>query len=144
MVEQKNLYELNALLPNKEALYDILSDKFSLVLPNIQSRACSIDYLLKCSRFDVYTIKQEHYRVYNRKLKQKRTTSELIELLEKLAPGKPLGFDAFAPPNKLWLINVIYSLKSEHPIFVLPKPIIQRAISKEYYYYLPKFLFRFL
>lgn len=47
---EKNIYEPNALISSKEFLYQLLVEHLELVLQEVKSRVCMIEYLMKSSR----------------------------------------------------------------------------------------------
>jgi hypothetical protein len=74
-------------------------------------------------------LSSERYRHFTRKLKKIVTKTELHTYLLELA-GKDTGFNVDALPSKAWLIDCIYSLKTDHHIFDSIKEAILREIPK--------------
>jgi hypothetical protein len=106
----------NFLLPNKQALYDILLER-KFHLPKFESKACTVEYLISYMKGVIFTIKQEQIKVCH--MKRKASKAVLIGILRELAKVD-LGFDILNPPDKQWLKECIYSLCPEHDIFKNP------------------------
>jgi hypothetical protein len=114
--EPVSLKWANFLLPNKQALYDTLVEK-KMHLPKFESKACNAEYLLRCMRGEVFTIKEDQIKVCH--MKRKASKAVLITILRELAK-MDLGFDILSPPNKQWLLDCIHALCPEHDIFKNP------------------------
>ena len=111
---------INKMIKNQASLYNILSIHKNLYLPERDSRAVTDQYLLDVLQDKVFIISRNHMKFTPKPLKN-LTVFEMIEILKNLAEEKPLGFDLTNPPNKQWLIDVIFALDSNNSMFKLPE-----------------------
>ena len=126
----RNLYELSALHPTKVSLYEAIREKLHIILPDLYSNTCSVNYLNKCASKEVFTISEDKFKYFNLNKKRHLTVEELILEVKNLT-DKALGFDAITAPDRNWLTSVIYSLKPIHSMFVSEKPFYARQLPKE-------------
>ena len=134
---------LNRILKNKQTLYNILTQQHGFYLPDISDRAVTDKYILSVASGEVFTIKRENVKIPFPP-KKRLSVAELIDEVGKVVEGKPLGFDVLTPPSKAWLINILYSLKADHDLFVGPKDIIKRTLPERFFLFYIYYLFIFI
>jgi len=106
---------LNYFIPNKRALYDILSDAKGCYLPEFGDKCITEDYLLKVAKGELFAIPAADIK--RARLKKKPSCSDLYNKIIPLAK-KPLGFDEDVLPEKRWLIDVLCTLNSHDDVFL--------------------------
>lgn len=122
---------LNSYFQNQRSVYDFLTNIQNLYLPAIESKAISDDYLLKILRKKVFTIKRQDVHPAP-ELRVKVGSLELIEELKDLVQEIDLGFDVVKPPDRNFLVNVLYSLNSQHKFFSADSEEPKRILDEEY------------
>lgn len=121
---------LDAFFKSNQDLKDHIERNREIVLPDVKDKGVTTKYLLKASRGDVFTISQDRYRHYRGELQKTVTKAELQDIILTLT-DKHLGFDADSLPKKDWLVDCIYSLAPEHPIFSSSRAILLREFPEE-------------
>ena len=64
-------------------------------------------------------------------IRKKITTQELLEEIGKLSGGKDLGFDLYNMPDKEYLLNILFSLKKDHPLFTIKEESSKLSLDEE-------------
>lgn len=127
--KQYSLDQLKYLVPNKQALYDILTKSKGYYLPKFTSKCITEEYLLSVARKQVFTIEKDKVKIGE--IQKHCSISDLIELLQKNVNIK-LGFTEDNFPDKIWLINCLFSLAPNDDIFKLPLSSVKREFPEEY------------
>ena len=92
----------------------------NLYLPSLSSPACSSDYLEKVFFSLIFTIKKKEIRLAPSVARSDITCSDLVAELQMEKTNlnlKELGFSQERPPNKDYLINLLFTLHETHPYF---------------------------
>ena len=121
---------LNSFLKNKRSTYDFLTSVLGLYLPSITSKAVTEEYLLKVLKKSVVTINRASINPAP-EVRKKITTQELLEEIGKLTLGKDLGFDLYNMPDKEYLLNILFSLKKDHPLFTIKEESSKLSLDEE-------------
>jgi hypothetical protein len=118
-METYNIRYLNAYIPNKFALYEILKGK-DYYLPKFDTKCITEEYLLGVAKKEFFSIKKGEVRIGYPK--RSVNAADIVTILKEIT-GKPLGFDQFTLPDIEWLTNVLFSLKPDHHVFTKPDEI---------------------
>ena len=121
---------LNSFLKNKRFTYDFLTSVQGLYLPCITSKAITEDYLLKVLKKTVTTIARANINPAP-EVRKKVSTQELLEEIGKLTGEKNLGFDLYNMPDKEYLLNILFSLKKDHPFFTIKEESSKLSLDEE-------------
>ena len=113
---QINIDYLNRYIKNKSSFYDILSQQMGYFLPDQKSRCVTDSYLLNVATKKILIIKRDEMKMPP-PLKMHLSINELIEILSSKCQGNELGFDTLTPPNKDWLISMLFHLAPQHEMF---------------------------
>lgn len=109
----KNL--MNQLVPSKRHLYDVLENSadYSVQLPAFSCKAVSVKYLVAVANNQVFSIQKANFKVIKRKIYVSKFDL-FVELSQKV---QNLGFTPDDLPDKAWMLNVLYSIDSNHQFF---------------------------
>ena len=129
-MEQFDINYLNTLFRNNEELKSYLEHAKKIILPSAKDKGCTTNYLLKVAKDEVFTLNREQYRHYTGKLFMKAKKAELSTYLSELIGDKPTGFTDDSLPAKEWLVDCIYSLDPNHPIFGITQNKVVRDLPK--------------
>jgi len=129
-----NIALLNKFIKNQKGLYDILVNQKGLYLPNLETKAITDKYLIGVLKGEFFRIERTACKVPPKPTKRV-SVPDLIEILEKLSQ-KTLGFDVLTPPNKEWLVSVIYALDANHDLFAPIHAKEMREIPKKSFLFL--------
>ena len=126
-----DIKQLNSIVKTNEDFYDLIKEKRAYYLPKFNSPCITQDYLMLCAQNKVFTITYGEVKWTLKRIVQKKTRAELVDILASLSKSRPLGFDARKPPNKEWLVNSIHTLNPSHEIFSTPEILLQRSVPAE-------------
>ena len=125
-----HIQSLNACFPNLEVLYYHVSLMRNTVLPSIKAKAITMKYLLGVFDLTYYSFQQTNYKVcillVTAKLRKQRLAKKIEAQSKKI-----LRFDSRHLPQKIWLIDVLYSINSTNEAFKSISTSVERIISKE-------------
>lgn len=94
----ENIAYLNALIPNKEFLYNFLIETKGYYLPNFLTRCITSEYLMRVMKNEVFTIKRDKIQIAI--LNKKVTKLEIYDALTSVIKEKDIGFDPVSFPDK--------------------------------------------
>lgn len=123
---------INVLFRDKFLRCQLLEQRLEIVLPSYKSRCMERDYLSKVAKGKVFTIKKDHYHPFPlRKENIKTDIGTLVTAVQnEIPPDKELGITPEKPPDRLWLLNVLYSLNPNHEIFAAVQATIEARTTK--------------
>lgn len=116
--ETFNIQLLNNFCKNKKGVYELLSGSLGFFLPKFESRAVSEKFLLQALQKEITLLERNNIRP-SPSLKEKVSCTDLFEEVTKLTPGLNLGYNIPNLPDKHYLCDVLFSLKPDHPYFVI-------------------------
>ena len=123
-----NIHLLNNFCKNKKGIYELISNSLGFFLPKLQSRAITQDFLMKALKKEIFMMERKDVRPAP-SLKEKASSADLFEEINKLLQGKSLGFGYENLADKEWLCDVLYSLKQDHPFFSMNSEF---AVTREF------------
>jgi len=107
-----------SLASTKKHKYDNLVGYRNLYLPRFTSLAISEPYVDAVYRNEVFFIRKDHVKRPN--YVKKCVSAELMKSVnDEITKQKllPLGIDETCPPNKEWLIDILYTLNPDCEFF---------------------------
>jgi hypothetical protein len=107
----------NYILGDKKNLYRLVSLE-GYYLPEFSKRCITSKYLFKVIKGEIFRIKSSDINNYSVEREIWTKIDLVSELQGKYLRGVELGFEPNQLPDKRWLLNVVFSLDSQHIIFV--------------------------
>lgn len=126
-MEKFDLRELNAYFKSNEDLRRFLEKTKHIILPDTSLRGVTTAYLLQAARGEILTIPKEKYKHFRGELQKRATKSEVHAMILQMT-DKGTGFTEDNLPSKEWLLDCLYSLDENHPLF----DTIEDKVSREF------------
>jgi len=112
-MQEYSLDQLAKFIPTKAALYRFMVRDQKYFLPAETSQAITENYLLGVLKGEYFSLKQADRKELLLKDEYHATRQELIEEISKKTPKK-LGFTSKIPPDRTWLLDVLYTLDPDN------------------------------
>ena len=106
------------------------STTYNFHLPNINSSAVTVAYLLKLASREYYSLNKDKHRRAPRIIDKTLNFDDLLKELAKVVKGQ-LGFETEKCPNRQWVLDCLYSEAPSHPIFFKNSFTVYRSLPKE-------------
>jgi len=130
-MEIYNAQYLNAYFKSNEDLKDYLEREMKIVLPSLPQRGVTTNWLLKVAREEVFVLPEGKYQHFRGRLHKKATKQEIHQFILDELKTIGTGFDDECLPEKSWLLDLLYSINSKHPLFERISDNIPREFPKK-------------
>jgi hypothetical protein len=99
------------------------------VLTDIKSKAITSKYLIGILNEELFTISENECKRYSLRLMENAPNPSLLEAPR--TSQKPLRFSEEHPPNKEWLVDVLFSVNPNNSLFDRAVIPIQRELKSK-------------